>query len=308
MTDDPAAGSAANWMCNGHVAILDVLGWKGIWRRSDVAQILHAVQRIHEIATAIDRQASSWFQPPTEVSLAQVLATWRPAVEAHGADALAEFDRATEDLQRRLPAEGMVSTETVFLSDTLVIGSWTPTVWGDAVASHVLPVRRLYLCSAIARTLRDCAIGSVPLIFRGTIASGDFLIDQNLILGQAVDDAAELMDEADAAIVWFAPPGFSEPTDRQVEHYLDYEVPLHRGGTVKAQAVNPFFGCHDRDQIDAVLAGMLRAFGDSARIDIVIKRQNTEAFLNHARARWLRYLDSPRCKEMLTPFQNVSTA
>lgn len=301
MPESPTQTTSEAKLRKGYVAIFDLLGWKGIWRRHDLGAVMQSVNVLRAVAAEVERQAAAMFQPVTPEALALVVEKWWPVVAEHGEEAVQEFRTRVASME--LPDEPMLRVESIFLSDTLVLGSWTPDVWHERIHEHMGSVHRMFLCSAIARVERDCAAASVPLMFRGTIASGEFLFDQHLILGQAVDDAAELMDHANAAIVWFVPPGFTEPEDRQTGQYLDYAVPLHDGRHVWAQAVNPFFGCYDREEIERTFARMLQAFGDSTTLDLVIKKQNTALFLSHARDRWLAYLGSPRGREILAAME-----
>lgn len=60
----------------------------------------------------------------------------------------------------------------------------------------------------------------------------------------------------------------------------DYPIPLKGGSTVKARVLNPFFGRRPI-QVEQQLADILRAMS-ADRLDVVIKRQNTEHFLQYA--------------------------
>lgn len=49
---------------------------------------------------------------------------------------------------------------------------------------------------------------------------------------------------------------------------------------------------NEDEHIDTVYEGMLQAFGADPKIDVVIKKQNTKAFLDVARVQWLKDIDA----------------
>jgi hypothetical protein len=300
VSTDNTSATQASPLRHGYVAIIDVLGWKGIWKRHSVAQVLEAVQIVRDAASLIDARTRSMFPSQPLAAIRQAAARGRELAAPHSEEVRSEVERVMHKFEdEHALADGFLRTESLFLSDTLVLGSWTPDTWGAETAASIERPHRLWLSTSIAMALQQSAVAKVPLVFRGAIAAGAFLIDRNLILGQAVDDAAELMDEANAAIVWYAPPGFSDPIEHRYAHYLDYDVPLKDGRTIRAQAVNPFAGVTDLARVDAVHDGMLHAFDGERKLDVVIKRQNTEAFLTAAREQWLAALKSAHVAEII---------
>lgn len=80
-----------------------------------------------------------------------------------------------------------------------------------------------------------------PLVFRGTIAVGELIATPDVLVGAAVDEAASLYEQADAAIIWFAPGA--------LDHWVSWngsrvptllcDVPLRTGGSCSTRAINP---------------------------------------------------------------------
>ncbi len=99
------------------------------------------------------------------------------------------------------------------------------------------------------RLMRKFLVDSLAnkILFRGSIAIGTFYADDdtNTVMGEAVTDAAAWYDKADWIGV-HATPRASLIIQRNLERsdeakesvLLDYDVPLRRGMTVRAKAVN----------------------------------------------------------------------
>jgi hypothetical protein len=80
-----------------------------------------------------------------------------------------------------------------------------------------------------------------------------------------------------------------DPNLPHIPYWTDYEMPLRDGRRLHVQAVNPFIDC-PQDQIDVVYEGMIRAFGNTEDVHIMIKRNNTATFLVQARREWTDWL------------------
>jgi hypothetical protein len=110
-------------------------------------------------------------------------------------------------------------------------------------------VPRLKQIADFFRIMRKFLVDSLTnkILFRGSIAIGKFYADNetNTVMGEAVTDAAAWYDRADWIGV-HATPRATLIIQRKLEHHdetkdsvlLDYDVPLKRGLTVPAKAVN----------------------------------------------------------------------
>ncbi len=129
----------------GVVAILDALGFKGIWQRSDPRQIIDKMQVAKRAEAAFARHG---FQP-------QIL----------------------------------------FLSDTVVIACRQ----GESETRQAL----MFVCMRVAYFLSSMLTdGKPPMVYRGAIAAGRYLIEDNILLGPAVDEAAEAEKQPRGPFVW----------------------------------------------------------------------------------------------------------
>jgi hypothetical protein len=133
------------------------------------------------------------------------------------------------------------------------------------------------------------------LNFRGAITWGEFVISDNLLVGPAIDEVAELHQRADAAIVELTTLAAGHllrfrsfepvPIELRADHLaLEHDVPLKEGGSDRRWVVNPFAICSTPSEMHEVLDGMKRAFGEDAPERHPTKYRNTLALASAARA------------------------
>jgi hypothetical protein len=238
-------------MNTGAVVMLDALGFKGIWKRNpEILEKLRATPEVLDALTA---------------------GFWQALID--------NAARKGKTITRK--------SRVTFLSDTIVIevSSEGPATeerrWSEvAVATYF----------AFAAAMMGAIFGPPAMAYRGVIAVGDFEIDPPFIVGPAIDEAAELMNLAEAAITWSAPSareviartGGKDASALSGGLWVPWQVPLKGGGVYDAFAVQPFIGPPLAGASQAeVMDAMLRTF-DNPRIDIQMKRQNTETFLKAA--------------------------
>jgi hypothetical protein len=269
-------------MNRGAVAVIDALGFKGIWGNAAKPSlaVLGTLKAIGEAAKA-------------DVTKTKLL-----------------LDR------RRLPDElAMMLKEpdlkAVQLSDTIVIAAgrrprarkpwkrhaeaWKEK-WDFSVEdfeSAVDGYLRLLVARCVCSILRTAALCDPPLIYRGTITVGRFAIDENFLLGPAVDDAAELMDLADGPFVWLAPSarrlkdGITDTLEpKWSDVSVPYDVPLKGGRVFPTRVLNPFASSSpdERKHIQAKILGSM----NSHKIDVAVKRGNAWAFFEHMKRKYKR--------------------
>jgi hypothetical protein len=256
----------------GAIAIVDALGFKGIWGAADAttAAILGTLKKIGAAAREEADDAAKNFAP-----------------------------RKLPPLIGKLLKDPFVKV--VQLSDTIVVAAgYRPRVrslrktdhekWdreyglGPAMVQDVFDTwLRHVVCACVCSIMKTAALCDPALVYRGVVTVGRFAIDENFILGPAVDEAAELMDLADGAFVWLAPSamrvGKIEPDDDPEWSRMTfrYPVPLKDGRGIRTRVLSPFADC-DPEERKKVQRRILRRMNDS-RLDVVIKRNNTARFL-----------------------------
>lgn len=231
----------------GAVAVIDALGFKGIWERVAPGRVLQGLQEAREAA---------------------------------------KRDFAFHNLfltgGGRKPAIGVR-----FFSDTIIVIGTVPDMklsanapvitLGDVVASVATAV--MYIITGAVR--RD-----PPLAYRGCIAAGQILAEDEFFVGGAIDEASSWADRAEAAVVWLRPSAqealAGRPNASGPPPLFAWNVPLKCGRTETALVVNPLALGNVPGQdvfwaiapIDELSARYMATF-DSARVDVSAKRENT---------------------------------
>ena len=220
----------------GAVAVVDALGFKGIWKRKPVREVLGELRRLK---------------------------------------------RNVQDLEVVLPLMPLPALSVLVFSDTVAIVAQASS---DSEQSRLDAICAVVV--AVASLLAEGASASVPFVYRGAIATGQCLADPDdqLLLGEAVDEAAELMNLADGSFVWLS-PNTAIASGTMVEAFLvDFPVPLKDGRRITTKVVDPFAFADDRRGRDVIEDGFRNVMTASSALDVRIKWQNTEALLRHARA------------------------
>ena len=238
-------------MRTGAIAMIDALGFKGVWNRPEVKDDPERV-----------------IQKLKELRKATVL------------------DGSGHDFRIEAP-QAMFLSDTIVVSIAITPKNqpsdpeWTSNWTQDAKLGMALHQVALYV-----KTLMNRALSEQPkFAYRGCISVGRFDAQETFILGPAVDEAAELMDRAQGAFVWLAPSArrFSFP-EGQAEPWLGlhrYAVPLKGGDDYVTHVVTPFEIVSSAEERQAVKRALLETFNGPS-FDVELKRQNTEAFLESA--------------------------
>lgn len=171
----------------------------------------------------------------------------------------------------------------LFLSDTLVIAS-TANYFKPRPEDEMLPL--WFVCLGAADAVAPAAEKDPTLVYRGSIAFGEFEIREQFLIGPAIDEAAEAEKLAEGALIWLCPSAIrmmeeispGNPLNRDLRVVRDYLVPLKEGRCYRTHVVNPLL---DRADPDA-LAQRILDFFRSDRVDIAVKQQNTANFLRCA--------------------------
>ena len=227
-------------MQQGLVALIDALGFRGIWAQFAEEKLLATLRRVRDEARLRD-----------------------------------------PNIHMRL------------LSDTIVLAS--PLIESEEEGQDGYELICRFI-EAIAAVQAVAALSDPPLLYRGCIAQGSVLVNEEFIVGQAVDEAAEWMEQADGALVWLTPSalklhrlgGPSRIAEEAIA--LEYDVPLRDGRNVRTLVVNPIRGyprdgsgrtVTDQELATRIGAAFERPSG-RVSVEVLIKRQQTEAFLRSA--------------------------
>jgi hypothetical protein len=245
----------------GAVALFDALGFRGIWRKHDVDAVLKKLQDLREGATHV----------------------------------VASFQKTVESLFVGTNVKPLL--EVTLLSDTVIVSATVDGASDDVMHAWSSLLLASYGASAVM------ALGGKDapcLAYRGCVAYGAFEIDQAFIVGPAVDEAANGEMLAEAAIVWFSPTAeavIQSAIAKYGSHaetatpWLLWDVPMKGGAVYHTHAVTPFFSAEiqepDASQIlspvdAATLRERILATFDDSRLDVAIKKQHTQRFLDAA--------------------------
>lgn len=234
----------------GVVCILDALGFKGIWRR--------------------------------EGYIPESIAKKMLDVKKKIVRVVREVETLFEDASNWKGVKPDIKA--LFISDTIIVCATIPH--GTQKSKKLL----LDLVSLSAqRAITLMASQPEPLVMRGCIGCGDVYIKGHVLIGPAIDDTAEVAEEAEAAIVWLLPQARAclsgASYDRSL--FIEYPVPLKQGRTVETLAINPFPCIVDKKEQVEYSSSVLSTFA-STKLDVYIKKTITERFLKKAK----KYCDS----------------
>ncbi len=152
-------------MQTGAVAMIDALGWKGIWQRPSI---------VTNPGVVLDK-----------------LKLIRAAAHEEVDDDFAFFD-GLMDLNHQRPS-------LAFISDCIAIGVGIKEPFDHEFEREAaLATCVQTLASNLGRILFRAGISEPALAYRGAIATGDFLMDDPFVLGDAIDRAATGMERAQA--------------------------------------------------------------------------------------------------------------
>jgi hypothetical protein len=233
--------------------MIDALGFKGIWNRFDVEkQEDEFVAALQALQSDAQQTAKLWSKPSAPIGPVRVAG----------------------------------------LSDTIVITIDTGASDGGRARDNAkLDFTLAVAARLVRRIMRRAAEEPIGLAYRGCIAVGKFRVDEGdrIILGPAIDAVAELHQQAQGMFVWLAPEALRIAKAVQGGHTSgtqtgvpEWSVPLKQGETYRTRTVSPFESDDDETKRATLRASILATFERGRdRLDVAIKRQNTEDFLDH---------------------------
>lgn len=251
----------------GAVALIDALGFKGIWRRHRPRDVLAKFHRLQDQAQRIHNARARRGEPFQVARHVQFLS-----------DTI--MIAASASLRRK----------------------WKSTHRATLVQYGRLSSLR-DVCNTVSIIAGSAMAPPAPnLTFRGAIAFGKFHVDGPFLIGPAIDEAAEAHNLPEGAHIWLCPSAldvisksaghaFGKDPGRRFPMIRDFPVPMKGGRTYRVDTINPlqFFPC--RADAEAAVRAAVATFAGS--LDVLVKKQNTEALLAVA----LELLSFPRPPE-----------
>lgn len=251
-------------MKRGAVAVLDALGFKGIWKRYDPARVLASLK-----LSSVAAQGQTNF-----------------------------LNKMFAEEKMRVKADIVAFSDTVFLIATADDEGGPLEGVDDLMA--VTAVCGGAATLSLFAALMDPPILYRGAVTVGAFAS----IERTFLVGQAIDDAASLEKEPEGAIIMVDPSAIPRPPLPRASFVIkDYDVPIKGGRVLTTDVVNPFSGARAIEHLDFVKNAARRhglvegtpvndiiahcynaAFGENRSLDVEIKRQNTQRLLLAARA------------------------
>lgn len=258
-------------MCEGVIALIDVLGFGEIWKRID-----------HDLLLEKLRYIMLQIQPQIIAGIPFHLLRRKFIIKASLlSDSVAISLQYTD---AGGPNEREKNYEKNFL------------VW--------------LICASTVKILDLYLDGEPPLILRGNITYGKFAHEGNFIVGPAVDDAYRNMEVAQGGFVWLDPTTeemyvHCVETTKQTIRILSgtrndeellhgsmqalavplvvdsYNMPLKGGEYLRCAVLNPL-AFHKTEQSRQTAIGAYKRSFSGKRIDIITKYRNTMDFLKDA--------------------------
>jgi len=291
-------------MREGAFALIDCLGFKGIWKRTDQTLLLEKLRRILD---RIHLQLIAGL--PYHLLRRDVILTASLLSDSVAISLRYEDDGSKDDASKQKAKKIREIRENSYL------------VW--------------LICASTVRVLDLYLEGKPSLVLRGCITFGDYEHNTtetgSFIVGPAVDDAAEKVEISQGAFVWLHPEAaelyrYAVRVQRKTIRLLyksndkpellegskkslcepimvdPYEVPLNGGGRLRCPVLNPLAFHNTKKERHAVL----RKYEDAMSInqlDVMLKRQYTIEFLRaaeQARAKHLTW-----CEEFINSLEKI---
>lgn len=250
-------------MRRGAIALIDVLGFKGIGERYQPEAVIQSLQALVEASQDDTRKATDG--AATTIDFISSIALSDTVVFGLCAKSV---EAANAALEARGEAE-------LFTFDAQSLDSWT--IW--------------HMGNFLAHLMRRALTGEVPFAFRGAVAFGSFGMTDRYLIGEAVDEAAMFHERPDGAIVGLAPSAarFEQAqVPSAVSKFIKYQIPTKEktggpGTPWDTWAVLPW-GELDEPTLDLIDLFTRTIVTDNPEMaaEVSRKRENTLAFLGAA--------------------------
>jgi hypothetical protein len=297
-------------MQEGAFALIDCLGFKGIWKRMKDGNPEPLIKKLQLINSEVQGNM----------------------VSNNGNHKLLSID-----------IKG-INTNIKLLSDTVAISCQLQNPDNEKLTE----IRKFYLIgvalSSIVIILELFIKDDPHLTMRGCITFGEHISDGNFIVGPAVDEAAEFEKLAQGAFVWMHPSAasiYNTVTDRIMTHFIDtntndkeindpikkelmrtylrriitcqlvsqeYEMPIKGGDYLQCPVLNPLLKGYSSKQHRQQV---IKAYSDAMtgnQLDVWLKKQNTMKFLQAAEDTLDKFIEANSAfEEIGLSFTRIST-
>ena len=255
----------------GAVGIVDVLGWKGIWKRHEPLVVFEAIRKLQDQAVG-GVETSQW----TQEWLKERQLSRLPPLEFRAA-----FYSDSLIVCAGTPAESLTQGR----SDDLSGFEGAQNVGREAI--DILGVQLAKIQTAAARTYP-------PLALRGAASVGHYWATKTSFVGEAIDHAGQGEKRPEAALIWLASDAGNH-TSPTGQAWFDYEVPL-KGPPVRRCGIMGCRQVHTRafvvnplafippDEFPRLTSELLNPLTGSGSDDVERKLVNTRRFLDAAAA------------------------
>jgi hypothetical protein len=236
----------------GAFALIDALGFKGIW---DMPGGAHVIGKMKSMAKTVTKNVS-FANKMLNVPMASK--RFGPARATFLSDSIAmavfvgdDSDTQSTIGQLRAPAAAVVS-----------------------LALHVSAARK------------EAALTDPPLAYRGCVSFGRCRVESRFIIGPAVDQSAESAGLAEGAFVWLDPAAKAvlerdtawDAARSEWQNLRLSGVPLKGGSEYQTYVVCPYGPGEPSASKKRIYTRIVSSF-DPSRIEVAVKQQNTAAFL-----------------------------
>jgi hypothetical protein len=288
-------------MREGAFALIDCLGFKGIWKRTEQSLPLEEhqtllLEKLRRILDQIHLQLIAGL--PYHLLRRDVVLTASLLSDSVAISLRYENDDGKDDARKRKGQRLQEMREKSYL------------VW--LICASTVRVLDLYLQGQPGLVLRGCI--TFGYYEHNTTETGSFIV------GPAVDDAAEKVEISQGAFVWLHPEAaelyrYAVRVQRKTVRLLHkrndrqellegskkslcepimvdpYDVPLKGGGRLRCPVLNPLAFHNTREKRQAVFRKYEDAMS-SNQLDVLLKRQYTMEFLKAAEEARRKYLTS----------------
>lgn len=300
-------------MQEGAFVLIDCLGFKGIWKKTDPDLLLQKFSRLG----------------PT---IQERLGYLEIIFSFGGTDRLRIHNR--------------------LLSDTVAISFQFETREGGGYSDSDRRLLVFCACLVTPLVMHWLLEGEPPLIFRGCLTYGKHFIENNFIVGPAIDEAAEYMNLADGAFVWLHPnaatlyrecreeiSAYTSLNDEAIRERIKekeealnsnvlmrriielhgrgavedffklfitsipaipfvidpYRMPIKNGGQLECPVINPLVSARSTEERRSMIE-KYSAYMFENRLDVWLKRQNTIEFLREADRQFVEFENNMRSR------------
>ncbi len=235
----------AKAMKKGAFALIDCLGWKGIWQRSSESALIEKLERIQDEVKAVeDKFNSQHCDMPIKAQILLISDTVAISIQYENDESL--INNTYKSYLVRAASLSVVGIQKLFLAEKPRIVLRGCITYGD----HVV-VKNFIIGPAVdeAANYYEIAEGALVWLHR---SAGIHYSQANLLQ----DDIHSL--------------------------FIPYDMPLKTGARLKSLVLNPLYLENSADGRRVIIEGYLEAMQGVDRIDVWLKGQNTLDFLQTA--------------------------